>query len=136
MKNLLFLLSLLWSTHVFSQNVEKSAVTAQTGGRYEILQSQLSSIYTFKLDKHAGKVFIFVKVPKEPKPNWLELPRSFTAMDTVVPGKINYQLFLGGINSDDCYLLNINTGTTWILKQNSKGTFGFEHFETLFTTQD
>lgn len=132
MKNLHLLLFLLWSTQVFSQNVEKPAVmTAQTGGRYEIVQSQRSSVYTFKLDKHVGRVFIFVQVPEQPMPNWVELPKSYTAMDTVVPDKINYQLFLGGNDVDYCFLLNIHTGATWMLKQKSNRKFSFEYFDTL-----
>lgn len=132
MKNMLLLLSLLWSTNVFSQEVIKSAaMTTQTGGRYEILQSQRSSVYTFKLDKHVGRVFIFVQVPEQPMPIWLELPKSYTALDTVVPAKINYQLFLGGNDIDHCFLLNIHTGASWMLKKISNKKFSFEHFETL-----
>lgn len=133
MRVLLLFLSFFCSVKAMSQDGGKAAMmTTQNGGRYEILQSQISSIYTFKLDKHEGKVFIFVKIPGEPRPNWLQLPKGVTPSDTVVPGQINYQLFSGGDDSPDCLLLNIHSGATWILQKNKSGTFSFEPFETLF----
>ena len=104
--------------------------TSQTGERFEIIQSEISSIYTFKVDKYLGKVYVIVHVPEFETPTWLEIPKSYVKNDTIKSEKINYQLFLGGNSVVDCYLLNINSGSSWILKNENKKGLLFKGFDT------
>src|SRR5947209_6038711 len=107
---------LLGSVNLYSQGLEKhqAVMTTQAGGRYEIVQSEIRRSNTFKLDKHTGKVYVFVAT-KDDWFSWQEVPKESATLDTIIPDKINYQLFMGGILAKDCFLLNINTGATWIL---------------------
>jgi len=132
MKKYFFILILICSFDIYSQDIEihQAIKTSQTGGRHEIVQSEISSVFTFRLDKHTGKVYLYMKLPELEQPTWLELTRSNMENDTVIPDKINYQLFLGGKSLLDCFLLNINSGTTWNLVKNSNNKFSFEGFNT------
>ena len=80
------------------------------------------------MDKYTGKVYSFVTT-KSDWLAWQEIPKSFVTGDTSISEKINYQLFMGGILAKDCFLLNINTGVTWVLVEDKKsGNFYFEVF--------
>ncbi len=93
--------------------------TSQTGGRYEIIQSNMSRKLFFKLDKYTGEVFQFVKTDSEVfRYMWKKIDVQ-GKMDEDNPNVINYQLFLGGIAVADCILLNINTGKTYKLYEDS-----------------
>ena len=61
-KETLLLLFLLCSANLYSQGLEKhqSVTTSQTGGRYEIVQSEIKRSNTFKLDKYTGRIYVFV----------------------------------------------------------------------------
>lgn len=114
---------------IFAQDGNYQSVqTAQTGGRFEIIQSNISEVYTFKLDKYSGAVYVYVKLPELEQPSWLKIEKTIEVNDTISQNKINYQLFLGGKSLTDCYLININSGTTWsLIKENNKHYFkGFD----------
>jgi hypothetical protein len=130
MKKILFLIGLLCSINIYSQGLEKyqAVRTTQTGGRYEIVQSEISRRLTFKVDKYKGSVYQLVRTINE-KSQWQEILKEPAMLDTVIPGQINYQLFFGGIAASDSFLLNINTGTTWKLVEGSKGILLLEVFE-------
>ncbi len=130
MKTILVILFLFSSVKIFSQSIEKyqAVATSQTGGRYEILQSQIKRSNTFKLDKFTGQIFVFVST-KNDKVAWQEVPKNSGILDTTVSDRINYQLFMGGTMARDCFLLNINTGVTWVLVEDRKGNYAFEVFE-------
>jgi len=130
MRKILFLLFLLCSINAHSQQIEKyqAVKTSQTGGRYEIVQSEIIRSQTFKIDKYTGTVYQFVKT-KDDLSTWQLVPKNVATFDTVIPDKINYQLFLGGIVVRDCFLLNINTGATWVLVKDSNDYLSFENFE-------
>ncbi|RPE08676.1 hypothetical protein EGT74_16700 [Chitinophaga lutea] len=128
-KNALFALLLVYSLNGYSQERHQAVKSSTSGGRYEIVQSEISSIYTFRLDKYVGKVEIIVTLPNEPKTVFVEIPVNHSEENNTVPDKINYQLWLGGGTLSDCYLLNIHTGTTWELVQKSNRKFSFEVIE-------
>ena len=130
MKKILFLLFLLCSINVYSQETEnyQAVKTSQTGGRYEIVQSEITRRHTFKIDKYTGTVLQFVKTSEDVS-TWQLVPKTPAKFDTVIPDQINYQVFLGGIAIRDCFLLNINTGATWILVKDSAENLSFENFE-------
>ncbi len=129
MKKTLLLLAFLYFANSYSQLERQQAVTtSQVGGRYEILQSEIKRNNTFKLDKYTGKVYMFVSTSLDWYA-WQEVQKSNARLDTIIPDKINYQLFMGGISAKDCFLLNINTGTTWMLVVDKSGNYSFDIFE-------
>lgn len=129
MKRILLLLIVLFYSNIYSQ-IEKfqSNSTSQVGGRYEIVQSGIKRSNTFKLDKYTGKVYAFVAT-KDDWFAWQEIAKTFVGLDTNTSDKISYQIFMGGIAAKDCFLLNINTGVTWILTEDKSRGFYFQVFE-------
>ena len=130
MKKIWLLLILLCYVNSYSQlEKHQTFITSQVGGRYEIAQSEIKRSNTFKLDKYTGKVYAFVTT-KSDWFTWQEIPKSVVTSDIIISEKINYQLFMGGILAKDCFLLNINTGVTWVLVEDKKsGNLFFEVFE-------
>ena len=130
MKKILLLLILLSFSNIYSQLQKYQAVaTSQVGGRYEIIQSEIKRINTFRLDKYTGKVYVFVTT-KSDWYAWQEVNKSNVELDITIPERINYQIFMGGILAKDCFLLNINTGVTWLLVEDKKtGSYYFESFD-------
>ncbi len=130
MKKMLLLLLLFSCLNIHSQAQKyQAATTSQVGGRYEIIQSEIKRSNTFKLDKFTGKVYQFVST-KDDWFAWQQVYKSYVELDTTIPETINYQIFMGGIAAKDCFLLNINTGVTWILVEDKKtGSYSFEVFE-------
>lgn len=129
MKRILLLFILFSCTNIYSQLQNYQATTtSQVGGRYEIIQSQIKRSNTFKLDKFTGKVYMFVST-KNDWYTWQEVYKGYVELDKVIPEKINYQIFMGGIAAKDCFLININTGVTWMLTEDKKtGSYQFEVF--------
>jgi hypothetical protein len=112
-KIFVLLLMLLMSVSVDATDNYHSVSTSQTGGRYEIIQSDMKRSLFFKLDKFSGDVYQYVKTSGG----------GYAWQKLYVEGKvfgdlnksITYQLFLGGIAAADCILLNIETGETYKL---------------------
>lgn len=94
---------------------ETSVRTSVDKGRYEIVQSGISRRLTFLLDKYTGDVYH----NELDKLVWRKMIRIGESKDASPQTKINYQLFLGGISARDVFLLNINTGQTWHLYQDT-----------------
>ena len=97
---------------------EKQAVfTSQTGGRYEIVQSDIRRSLTFRLDKYTGEVYrLVVKQNDEFCWEYVKIyDQDKVDRDHYDNTEITYQLYLGGIAVADCFLLNIKTGDTWQL---------------------
>lgn len=130
MKIIVLILFILFNVNLFSQGIQKqqSVSTSQVGGRFEIVQSELLRSNTFKLDKYNGDIFVYVKT-NDDWYGWQEVPRSALINDLAIPEKINYQLFMGGVMASDCFLLNINTGVSWILVEDKKGNYSFQALE-------
>ena len=88
------------------------------GGRYEIVQSEITRKHTFLIDKKSGWT-AQLQVDSEGNKTWVGM-RCLEAYD---PGDsernenhdINYQIFMSGTAAEDCFLLNIHTGKIWQL---------------------
>lgn len=101
-----------------TQPNQKSSVPNDS--RFEIVQSTISARLTFLLDKYTGIVYQEVK-DKDGNVNWEEMKRIHKYFDTEAnPNKANYQLFTSGLAVRFTFLTNINTGTTWVLTQDSE----------------
>lgn len=106
----------------------QSISTSQTGGRYEIIQSDRARVLTFKVDKYDGIVYQLV-IKEDSTYTWQEIPRYNKIKDQCKPGTINYQVFMGGIMQCDCFLLNIQTGAVWLLYKDNKKNLFFYYME-------
>lgn len=94
------------------QNRSAQATTA-TNGRFEIIQSEVLRSNTFRLDKYTGDVCLMVI--KDTWYEWEHVLRQGKSKDTTPESQVNYQLWFGGAQARDAFLINVNTGETWIL---------------------
>ena len=117
-KIIVVLLMTFFSLNVFAIEEVGSVSTSQTGGRYEIIQSNLKRSLFFKLDKFTGDVYQYVKA-SDGGYTWQKLyveGRGFVSTNKT----ITFQLFMGGLMAADCILLNIETGETFKLYEDPK----------------
>jgi hypothetical protein len=90
-----------------------SSSTLAPNARYEIVQSHLAAKWTFRLDRVCGFVSQLVKTPDggaaweamliEKRPKCVE--------DSVS----HYQLFASSLAARHTFLMNTDTGTSWVL---------------------
>ncbi|MGH9759009.1 MAG: hypothetical protein ACRD4M_14825 [Candidatus Acidiferrales bacterium] len=118
MRTLLFLALAVtfFTTPNFAQD-EPSDVhqttTTPSGARFEIIQSELAAKWTFRLDRFAGRVFQLVKT-KDGDYSWDEM--KVVDRGTVSqPTRARYQLFASGIAAKFTFLIDTDTGKTWLL---------------------
>lgn len=91
--------------------------SAPSDSRYELVQSPLAARTTLKLDKWTGATYIVVE-DQSGAVSWQVMTRA--APDPVPGGnKANYQIFTSAIAARFTYLLNVSTGATWLLVEDS-----------------
>ena len=106
---LLFGLSLFGKEAKAQSDVIKSHISVSTSvdaGRFEFIQSTVSYLHTFLLDKYKGKVW------EKGNKGFEEIP-VMEATSTINADKINFQLYIGNRGVNDVFLLNIHTGEMW-----------------------
>lgn len=91
-------------------NVKTSAPATS---RYEIVQSPLAVKWTFRLDKYCGQISQLVKT-KDDDVAWesmivVGLPKCPT------DSRVRFQLFSSGLAARHTYMLNLETGQSWVL---------------------
>ncbi len=124
MKNHLLIIALLLaSPAAFSQTTpDYVSTTVPPDSRFEIIQSNLIDRIVFKADKYTGDVYRIVFDDKAFQ-SWTKMTRLNHPYDSIVhPGKVNYQVFVSGFERKYTYLVNLNTGATWIAV-NSRGNY-------------
>ena len=92
--------------------------SAPQTSRFEIIQSELAAKITLKIDKYTGKVFQLVKGSKGL--SWQLIPAEKHSKDNAAANKVNYQVFTSGIAVRMTYLINVNTGASWQLSEDSE----------------
>jgi hypothetical protein len=100
--------------------------TISPSDRYEIVQSQITAKWTFRLDRFCGKVSQLVS-NSDGDDIWqhmeiVGLPNCQT------DGKPHYQLFTSGIAAKHTFLMNTGSGVTWLLVTSKNGDAGWELF--------
>lgn len=99
--------------------------TAAPDAQYELVQSNLSAKLTLRVNKYVGSVSQLMEGPGGVL-FWRPVGRSPHKQDNkVYPGKANYQFFTSGLSVKYSYLMNVNTGATWVLTQGSNGVLSF-----------
>ncbi len=127
MKKIIFTLFLILSMYegcaqlVYSHQFS----TVSNNARYEIVQSERGSRYTFKIDKYTGQVFQLVE-KKNKDITWesIVLPETFKKEEPT-DGEVNFQVFISGIGARYIFLLQIDTGTTWQLAEDPQSGINF-----------
>jgi hypothetical protein len=123
-RTILFLLLLTIPSHLYAQGQEappRAQTSAPDTARFEIVRLPIMGMWTFRLDKYTGGVWRIVKT-RNGDLAWegmpvVNLPRAGIDM------KVRYQIFASGLVGRDTFLLNIETGQTWVLtsfKEESK----------------
>lgn len=124
---------LMVSVGCFAQSERQNFVsTSQTGGRFEVIQSPIARRLTFRLDKYTGKVYQYVlsnddesiwKIVSNP---WLQVLHDKDEKNDYV----RFQLFMSGIAVADCFLLDMETGITFMLYEDSNsGSLFFRYMK-------
>jgi hypothetical protein len=88
--------------------------------RYEIVQSERGARYTFKIDKYTGQVFQIAEKNNHDltwEPIIFKDPRT---QDETTPDKVNFQILISGLGARYIFLLQVNTGKTWQLAEDTK----------------
>lgn len=112
---LVLVLFSLASTTYAQSNVfnEHQSTTPPPDARYEIVQSQLAAKWTFRLDRHTGRIHQLVKT-QDSGTAWEamlvlempELPRT---------DKPRFVIFTSGLAARHTFLMDAETGKTWVL---------------------
>ncbi len=103
----------------FADDNYSSVRTSVDNGRYEIVQSEIMRRLIFMLDKYTGDVYLNLLSTKDERV-WRKLKKVGSTNDVTPQTQINYQLFVGGFSINDIFLLNINTGETWYIFQDTE----------------
>jgi hypothetical protein len=83
------------------------------GARFEVMQSPLAAKWTFRLDKFSGRVWQLVRTEDEDT-SWEEMP-VYESAKLPTPSRARFQLFTSGLAARHTFLLDTDSGKTWIL---------------------
>ena len=118
-KALILVVSILATVHAYAQSdYYTSKSTSLEIGRYEIVASDIVARLTFKVDKYTGEVYQLVQ-DSDGQLLWEIMYKLEGCADVQKEGQINYQLFTSGKAVRYTFLMNINTGTTWVLSEDT-----------------
>ena len=95
------------------QTSPRAQTTVPDTARYEIVQSPIMVKWTFRLDKYTGRVWQLVKT-KDDDYAWESMP-VVGLPKSPIDFKVRYQIFASGIVVRSTFLLNVETGKTWVL---------------------
>lgn len=85
--------------------------TPSTNARFEIVQSQLSARWTFRLDRFTGQVAQLVRT-RDDDTSWEQMV--VDGLPTVTaPSRPRFQIFMSGLAARHTFLINTDTGQTW-----------------------
>jgi hypothetical protein len=87
--------------------------TISPADRFQIIQSQLVSRWTFRLDRVCGNVSQLVGT-KDGGTAWEPMPIELLP-ECQLDGKTRYQLFLSSLAAKYSFLMNTNSGMSWVL---------------------
>ena len=110
---------LLFSAPTWAAGNQSSvSTTLATKSRFEIVQSELAAKITLRVDKVCGVVSQMVTTD-EGGNLWQYIPMENKPACTS-DGRIRFQLFTSGMAARYTYLMNTDTGATWLLVTSSQ----------------
>lgn len=83
------------------------------GARFEVLQSPRAAKWTFRLDRFTGRVWMLVVTASEDLA-WEEM-QVRDALKVQTPNRPRFQLFSSGIAARHTFLVDADTGKTWVV---------------------
>jgi hypothetical protein len=99
--------------------------TAPPSARFEIVQSQLSARWTFRLDRHTGRVAQLVRTQDDDSA-WEEMEVIGGLPPVTTSGRPRFQIFTSGLAAKHTFLIDTDTGRTWMVasgkRRRSDGT--------------
>jgi len=87
--------------------------TSPPSARYELMQSTLAARWTFRLDRYTGRVWQLAR-SKDDENVWEEM-RVFERPTVQAPTRPRFQLFTSGLAARHTFLLDGDTGKTWLV---------------------
>lgn len=105
-----------WAQETYSNQFSSAPQTA----RYEIVQSERGAKYTFKIDKYTGQVFQIAGKSNQDLTWEPVLFLDTLTQDETTPNKVNFQIFISGLGARHIYMLQVDTGKTWQLAEDSQ----------------
>ncbi len=87
--------------------------TSPSNARFEIVQSELAAKWTFRLDRFTGHVAQLVHT-KDNDSAWEEM--EVEELEPIQPAtRARFQLFTSGLAAKHTFLIDTDTGKTWVL---------------------
>lgn len=114
-----FILFLATSICAQVQTYNSKSTSFPNDSRYELIQSELAAKLTFKVDKYSGDVYQLV-LASDQSLTWQLIIREKSRNDKQNANRVNYQLFTSGLAVKYTFLLNLNSGATWQLSEDSE----------------
>ena len=110
----LFVLLLLSCIATGQQPENHQQSTPPVNARFEIVQSGLLARTTFRLDRYTGRVSQLVQTSTGDA-TWeqMEIQRLLLAAPT--PTRAHFQIFTSGLAARHTYLIDTDSGQTWVL---------------------
>ncbi len=87
--------------------------TASANARFEIVQSQLAALWTFRLDRFTGRVAQLVKTTNDAN-TWEEMEVIGLPLISS-PSRPRFQIFTSGLAARHTFLLDSESGETWVI---------------------
>lgn len=115
---ILLVLALLAAANSSAEDVQVTVqspqvTTASPTARFEIVQSTLTAKATFRLDRYTGRVWELART-KNDESSWQETVVS-ERPPIQAPTRPRFQLFTSGLAVRHTFLLDGDTGKTWVL---------------------
>lgn len=88
------------------------------GARFEVLQSTIAARWTFRLDRYTGRIWQLVKT-KEDDNAWEEMPVAGLPQ-VAATARPRFQLFASGLAARHTFLLDTDTGRTWVVVRGTR----------------
>ena len=89
------------------------STTQPADGRFEIVQSPLAARWTFRLDRYTGHVDQLARIEHD-EVTWQEMPvRDLPSISN--PTKPRFILFTSALAARHTFLMDTETGQTWII---------------------
>lgn len=109
------ILLLMLSGSVFAQQTSDihQQTTAPVGARFEIIQSELAAKWTFRLDRFTGRVSQLTSSSFD-SDGWQGMIVQDLPPTSSVP-HAKFQIFTSGIATKHTFLIDVETGKTWML---------------------
>ena len=101
--------------------------TPPADARFEIVQSQLAAKWTFRLDRYTGRVHQLVKTQDGEMAWETMMVEGMTEFSKA--NKPRFIIFTSGLASRHTFLMDAETGKTWVLRTTTYPGLGEDPFE-------